>query len=126
MSALGAETVRDHADFRLMSQKALKALLDHKETNLFIRGLIPKLGFTVTLIPYKRLAREHGATEYTVRKMVRLALTGITSFSTLPLRLIGVLGAVFFLISIIMSAAIVIQRVVWPESTLQRDGHQPC
>jgi glycosyltransferase involved in cell wall biosynthesis len=97
LSLLGIRIIENHADFRLISRTALDALLQYQEVNLFLRGLIPTLGFPVTLVPYKRQAREAGETKYTLRKMLRLAIDGITSFSIMPLRAIAVLGALIFL-----------------------------
>ena len=96
LALMGIEIIQNHADFRLMSRTALDALLQYREVNLFLRGLIPTLGFPVTLVPYKRQARELGETKYTLRKMLRLAIDGITSFSVMPLRIIAMLGAVLF------------------------------
>lgn len=96
LSLMGIRIIENHADFRLMSRAALAALLQHEEVNLFLRGLIPTLGFPVTLVPYARQARTLGETKYTLRKMIRLALDGITSFSVMPLRFISVLGALIF------------------------------
>ncbi|HEY0959161.1 MAG TPA: glycosyltransferase family 2 protein [Novosphingobium sp.] len=96
LALMGIEIIQNHADFRLMSRTALDALLQYREVNLFLRGLIPTLGFPVTLVPYKRQARELGETKYTLRKMLRLAIDGITSFSVMPLRIIAMLGAMLF------------------------------
>ena len=96
LSLIGIRIIENHADFRLMSRAALAALLQHREVNLFLRGLIPAIGFPVTLVPYARQARTLGETKYTLRKMIRLALDGITSFSVMPLRFISVLGALIF------------------------------
>ena len=96
LSLLGINIIENHADFRLMSRVALDALLSYQEVNLFLRGLIPTLGFSVTLVPYSRQPRLQGETKYTLRKMIRLALDGITSFSVMPLRLIALLGAAIF------------------------------
>jgi glycosyltransferase involved in cell wall biosynthesis len=96
LSLMGIDIIENHADFRLMSRTALDALLQYREVNLFLRGLIPTLGFPVTLVPFKRQARTLGETKYTLRKMVRLALDGITSFSVMPLRIIAALGALIF------------------------------
>lgn len=96
LALMGIEIIQNHADFRLMSRTALDALLQYREVNLFLRGLIPTLGFPVTLVPYKRQARELGETKYTLRKMLRLAIDGITSFSVMPLRIIALLGAMLF------------------------------
>lgn len=97
LSLLGIRIVQNHADFRLMSRTALDALKQYQEVNLFLRGLIPTLGFPVALVPYKRQARTAGETKYTLRKMIRLALDGITSFSIMPLRIIALTGALLFL-----------------------------
>lgn len=96
LSLMGIRIIENHADFRLMSRRALAALLQYREVNLFLRGLIPTIGFPVTLVPYARQPRTLGETKYTLRKMLRLALDGITSFSILPLRLIAALGALVF------------------------------
>ncbi|APX70515.1 MULTISPECIES: glycosyltransferase family 2 protein [unclassified Brucella] len=93
LSLLGASVIEDHADFRLMSQKALRVLLSHEETNLFLRGIIPTIGFKTELVYYSRQDREFGETKYTLRKMLSLALNGITSFSIVPLRIVTALGA---------------------------------
>lgn len=96
LSMLGINIIENHADFRLMSRVALDALLSYREVNLFLRGLIPTLGFSVTLVPYSRQPRLQGETKYTLRKMIRLAVEGITSFSVMPLRLIALLGGAIF------------------------------
>lgn len=96
LALMGIRVIDNHADFRLMSRTALDALLQYSEVNLFLRGLIPTLGFPVVLVPYKRQARTLGETKYTLRKMIRLALDGITSLSIMPLRLIAGLGALVF------------------------------
>jgi glycosyltransferase involved in cell wall biosynthesis len=96
LSMMGIRIIDNHADFRLMSRTALDALLQYREVNLFLRGLIPTLGFPVVLVPYSRQARMLGETKYTLRKMTRLALDGITSFSVMPLRFISMLGALIF------------------------------
>lgn len=104
LSLLGINIVENHADFRLMSRTALAALLQYREVNLFLRGLIPTLGFPVTLVPYKRQARTAGETKYTLRKMLRLALDGVTSFSIMPLRIIALVGALIFVGTMLATA----------------------
>jgi glycosyltransferase involved in cell wall biosynthesis len=101
LSLMGIDIVENHADFRLMSRTALDALLQYREANLFLRGLIPHIGFPVTLIPYARQPRTLGETKYTMRKMLGLAVDGITSFSVMPLRLISLLGAVLFAVTVL-------------------------
>jgi glycosyltransferase involved in cell wall biosynthesis len=96
LSLLGIRIIENHADFRLMSRTALDALLQYREVNLFLRGLIPTLGFPVTLVPYARQPRTLGETKYTLRKMLGLAVDGVTSFSVTPLRIIAATGALIF------------------------------
>ena len=96
LHAMGVEVVYDHADYRLMSRRALAALAEYPETNLFLRALIPQLGFTVASVPYRRAERFAGESKYPLGKMLAFALDGVTSFSTRPLRLITLLG---FLVS---------------------------
>lgn len=93
LSWLGVDLVPDHADFRLMSRKAISALAGFEETNLFLRGMIPQLGFASETVVYDRGARSAGESKYPVGKMLALALEGITSFSIKPLRLITLMGA---------------------------------
>ncbi len=99
LRGLGVEVVFDHADFRLLSRIALDALAQYQETNLFLRALIPQLGFTVATVPYRRAERFAGTSKYSLRKMLALALDGVTSFSIRPLRLITLLGFAVSLVS---------------------------
>ena len=92
MNLLGCEVITNHADYRLMSRKALEALSEYKEVNLFLRGLIPQMGFKSDIVYFDVKAREIGQSKYTLKKMVNLAMNGITSMSTVPLKLIGFLG----------------------------------
>lgn len=92
LSRLGVDLVPDHADFRLMSRKALSALAQFEEANLFLRGMIPQLGFATETVTYDRGARSAGESKYSLRKMIALAVEGITSFSVRPLRIITLLG----------------------------------
>lgn len=88
----GVEVVFNHADFRLMSRRALDALEQFGESNLFLRGMVPQLGFTTTVVYYDRLERQAGESKYPLSKMLALAWEGITSFSVAPLRFITLLG----------------------------------
>lgn len=97
MHLLGSNVMANHADYRLMSRKALDALAEYKETNLFLRGLIPTMGFPSDVVYFDVKAREAGHSKYTFSKMMTLALDGITSMSVRPLRMIAVLGFIFFL-----------------------------
>jgi glycosyltransferase involved in cell wall biosynthesis len=96
----GVDVIPDHADFRLMSRRALDALQNFREVNLFLRGIIPLLGFRTAVVSYDRLSRFAGESKYPLLKMVRLAMEGIFSFSTVPLQWITVLGAAFAVASI--------------------------
>ena len=92
MEAMGVETVYNHADYRLMSRRALEELLSFKEVNLFLRGMVPQLGFKTDTVTYKRVERFAGQSKYPLKKMLALALNGITSFSVKPLQLVFWLG----------------------------------
>lgn len=96
----GVDVIPDHADFRLMSRRALDALQSFREVNLFLRGIIPMLGFRSAVVYYDRLSRFAGESKYPLFKMVRLALDGIFSFSTVPLQWITVMGATLSVASI--------------------------
>jgi glycosyltransferase involved in cell wall biosynthesis len=100
---LGVDVVYNHADFRLMSRRAIEALKEHKEVNLFLRGMIPLIGFSSTNVEYARTERFAGESKYPLKKMLALAVDGITSFSAYPLRLIAGLGFSIFLFSIFIS-----------------------
>ncbi|MDE7231702.1 MAG: glycosyltransferase family 2 protein [Lachnospiraceae bacterium] len=102
MHLLGSQVMTNHADYRLMSKKALDALSEYQETNLFLRGLIPTMGFSSDVVYFDVKAREAGQSKYTLSKMLTLALDGITSMSVRPLRLIGGLGFFVFFFSMIM------------------------
>ena len=100
MSILGTKAIPNHADFRLMSKKAICALLNYKEKNIFLRGIIPSMGFKNSTVQYDRQKRIAGKSKFSLGKMTNLALFGITSFSTRPLRLIFLVGVLSFFISI--------------------------
>lgn len=102
MRWLGADSLPDHADFRLMSRRAIEALKLFSEVNLFLRGIVPLVGFRSAIVTYKRQARSAGATKYSPRKMFGLALEAITSFSVVPLRAITLIGFLVFFFSAIM------------------------
>lgn len=99
LNLLGVKTLFNHADYRLLSRRAVVALSEFREVNLFLRGLVPLLGFRSTTVHYRRHARLAGASKYPLRRMLSLALDGITSFSGVPLRLITILGLVLFVVS---------------------------
>lgn len=102
MNMLGAETVADHADFRLMSAKAITALESFEEVNLFLRGIVPLLGFKSEKVYYERKERTAGETKYPLKKMLSFAFEGITSFSVKPIRMIALTGALIFFASVVM------------------------
>jgi glycosyltransferase involved in cell wall biosynthesis len=89
---MGAEVVLDHADFRLMSRRAIEALREYREVNLYVRGIVPMLGFRTATVAYRRAERFAGESKYSLRKLAGLAFQGVTSFSAAPLRLITTLG----------------------------------
>ncbi len=101
MSALGAKSVYNHADFRLMSHRAVEALSKYKERNLFLRGIVPLIGFKSEMVYYERSQRVAGESKYPLRKMLKFAFDGITSFSIKPISLITTLGIVIIFFSII-------------------------
>ena len=113
LSLLGVRIVENHADFRLMSRKALQALLNYRESNLFLRGIVPALGFKTAIIPYCREPRLAGETKYHVRKMLSLAVDGITSFS-LPPRLVAGIGGIVFGMALMVAAYVLIVRLLDP------------
>ncbi len=100
MSGMGVETVYNHADFRLMSRRALEALSEFGEVNLFLRGIVPLVGFRSTNVTYERGERFAGESKYPLKKMVAFAFEGITSMSIKPIRMIASLGALVFAVSI--------------------------
>lgn len=100
MRWLGVETVPNHADFRLMSRRAITLLAQYHESNLYLRGMVPLLGLPTGVVKFKRRARMQGKSKYSLTKMVGLSLRGLTSFSIVPLRLIAVMGIIVFAISI--------------------------
>ncbi len=100
MKAMGVETVYNHADYRLMSRRALEALSEFDEVNLFLRGIVPLVGFKSTQVTYERGERFAGESKYPLKKMLAFATEGITSMSVKPIRMIATLGFLVFLVSI--------------------------
>lgn len=99
---MGANVVYGHADFRLLGRRAVEGLREYSEVNLFLRGIVPQLGFATATVYYDRVKRFAGTSKYPLRRMLGLALDGITSFSVMPLRLISALGFLVCLLSIAM------------------------
>ena len=102
MNFLGAETVFNHADYRLMSRRALEGLAEFREVNLFLRGIVPMIGYTAGTVEYERGERFAGESKYPLKKMLAFAMEGITSLSTKPIRYITGLGFLIFAVSILM------------------------
>ena len=101
MKLLGVDIVFNHADYRLMSQRALDALSEYKEVNLFLRGIVPLIGYRSDYVYYDRHERFAGESKYPLKKMISFALDGITSFSVKPLKLISNLGILISLLSVV-------------------------
>ena len=101
MNALGAQTVYNHADYRLMSRRALDGLAQFKEVNLFLRGLVPLVGYPSSIVTYERAERMAGESHYPLKKMLSFAFDGITSLSVKPIRLITALGFFISFVSIL-------------------------
>lgn len=112
---MGVEVIFNHADFRLMSRRALESLREFGEVNLFLRGVIPSIGFPLSTVSYGRRQRSAGKSKYSLRKMLSLAANGITSFSVVPLRIISALGILIFVVSLTLSAWVAWVRLASPE-----------
>ena len=111
MNFLGVKLVPDSADFRLLSQRAAQVLLDYPERNLFLRGLVPLVGFPSAKVYYRRQPRAAGESKYPLLKMLHLALDGITSFSVAPIKLIMGLGLVIVAVSLFLLIYTIIQKI---------------
>ena len=111
MELLGVKIVHNHADYRLLSARAIHALFAFKEVNLFLRGIVPLLGFQSAVVEYDRLERQAGESKYPLRKMLSFAWNGITSFSIMPLRVVSVLGFLFFFLSLILGGYVLFVRI---------------
>lgn len=101
MKMLGVDIVYNHADYRLMGKRALEGLAEYKEVNLFLRGIVPLIGFRSDYVYYERAERFAGESKYPLKKMLKFAVDGITSFSVKPLKLISNLGMVICALSVI-------------------------
>ncbi len=102
MSFFGVDIVYNHADYRLMSKRALEALSEYGEVNLFLRGIVPQIGYKTATVEYERGERFAGESKYPLKKMLAFAFDGITSFSVKPIRVITTIGLVIFLVSLVM------------------------
>jgi hypothetical protein len=118
MRWLGADTVYNHADFRLMSRRALQALAEYGEVNLFLRGIVPMIGYRTGVVYYERAERFAGESKYPLKKMLAFAFEGITSLTDKPLRLISSLGGFLMLASaaaliVMLCTGAKIEAAVW-------------
>lgn len=110
MAAMGVEIVFNHADYRLMSRRALEGLAQYKEVNLFLRGIVPQIGYPSATVTYERHERFAGESKYPLKKMLAFATDGITSLSIKPIRLITSCGVLIFAVSLLMLLYSVIQH----------------
>lgn len=111
MSKIGVEQINNHADFRLLSRRAKEALLSYKESNLYLRGIVPAIGFKTSQVYYKRLERMAGESKYPFKKMLALAVQGITSNTVFPLRAIAFIGLFISFISFTILAFIILNKL---------------
>ena len=102
MKALGVDIVFNHADYRLMSRRAVEGLAEFSEVNLFLRGIVPQIGYKWTTVTYERAERFAGESKYPLKKMLAFAADGITSFSVKPIRFVLTAGVVVFMVSLVM------------------------
>ena len=125
MNIMNVKIIKNHADFRLLSKKAVDALSEYNESNLFLRGIISNMGFTTDKVLFDVKKRFAGKTKYTLRKMISFAVNGITSFSIMPLRFVTIIGFILFLFSAVMgmyilTEAVIIQKAIpgWASTVL--------
>ena len=111
LEKMGVNIVDNHADYRLMSRRALNALAEFKEVNLFLRGIVPMIGFKTDVVYYERGARFAGKSKYPLKKMLAFAFEGITSLSIVPIRIITNLGVGVFLVSIVLLIWGIVQKI---------------
>lgn len=117
-SFMGIESISNHADYRLLSKKSLNALSEFKEVNLFLRGIVPLIGFRSCNVYYSRAERFAGETKYPLKKMILFSLDGITSFSIVPLHIIIIIGFTIFLFSFLAIIWVGIEKLFF-DSTIQ-------
>jgi glycosyltransferase involved in cell wall biosynthesis len=124
-AAMGIETVKNHADYRLLSRRAVEMLREYRETNLYLRGIIPQLGLPSSQVYFQREQRLAGKSKYNLMRMLSLSVRGLTSFSIAPLRMIAILGFLIFAVSMglvtwVLYAALFIDEVIpgWASTVL--------
>ena len=108
MKHMGVEMVYNHADYRLLSKRALEALLSFGEVNMFLRGMVPMLGFKTAIVEYERGERVAGESKYPLKKMIAFAMEGITSLSNKPIRLVTLAGVVCGLLGVVMAVYVLV------------------
>ncbi len=112
MKAMGVDIVFNHADYRLMSRRALEGLAEFDEVNTFLRGIVPQIGYPSTVVEYERDVRFAGESKYPLKKMLSFAIEGITSFSVKPIKMAMTLGFFSFIISIAMLIYCIVERSI--------------
>lgn len=117
MKKMGVDLVFNHADFRLLSRRALESLKEYGESNLFFRGIVREVGYPSSIVEYERQAREAGESKYPLKKMLSFAWKGITAFSTAPLRMITILGLLSGFASFVLIAWVLIIRFLTDNAT---------
>ena len=105
---MGLETVYDHADYRLMSNFALELLGQYRESNIFLRGIVPQIGLETSVVTYERALRVAGESKYPLAKMLALSIDGITSFSARPMRWIFFTGLITFLLTLVVAVYVLV------------------
>ena len=108
MNRMGVEMVYNHADYRLLSRRALEALLSFGEVNMFLRGMVPMLGFRTAIVEYERGERVAGESKYPLKKMIAFAMEGITSLSNKPIRLVTLAGVICGLLGVVMAIYVLV------------------
>ena len=111
LKLMGVEIVENHADYRLMSRRALEALMQYDEVNLFLRGIVPLIGFRTSIVTYERSERFAGESKYPLKKMLAVAIDGITSFSVKPIRFITALGMLIFAGSVVALLSLLLLKL---------------
>lgn len=120
MEKMGVEIVYNHADYRLMSKRALEQLANYKEVNLFLRGIVPMIGYKTAVVEYERDKRFAGESKYPLKKMIAFAIDGITSCSIKPIRMITTTGIIISLLSVVLLIYVIIGHFIgntiegWP------------
>ena len=112
LNHMGAKVIFNHADFRLMSKRALNAFSLYKETNIFLRGMVPMIGFKSDIVTYERSERLAGESKYPLKKMLSFAFDGITSFSISPIRMISAFGAIVCVFAFVMAIYALVQKII--------------